>query len=64
MCKFTIPLQLSARRHGERLFKKILKKNVRKFRFSDRVIDKWNVLLEVVSAQNTHTFKEKYESIL
>ncbi len=59
--EYIIPTQLTSRGHSKKLFKKRLKKDVRKFSFPHRAIDQWNVLPEVVCAKNIHKFKEKYD---
>ena len=56
--EYIIPTQLPSRGHSKKLFKKRLKKDVRKFSFPHRAIDQWNVLPEeVVCANNIHKFK-------
>ncbi len=43
----------------------MLKKDVKKYSFPDRAIDKWNALPEeVVCVKNIHSFKEKYDDIM
>ena len=60
--EYIIPTQLASRGHSKKLYKKRLKKDVRKFSFPHRAIDQWNVLPEeVVCAKNIHKFKEKYD---
>jgi hypothetical protein len=55
----------SSRRRSDKLYKKRLKKDVRKFSFPDRSIEQWNISAEVVvCAKNIYTFKEKYDKTL
>ena len=61
--EYIIPTQLPSRGHSKKLFKKRLKKDVRKYSFPHRAIDQWNALPEeVVCANNIHKFKEKYDN--
>ncbi len=46
--EYMIPTQLVSRGHSKKLFKKRLKKDVRKFSSPHRAIDQWNVLPEEV----------------
>ncbi len=39
--EYVIPSQSSFRGHSKKLYKKKLKKNVKKYSFPDRAIDKW-----------------------
>ncbi len=60
-----MPSQLPSRGHSKKLYKKGLKKDVRKFSFPHRAIDQWNILPEeVVCAKNIHKFKEGYDNIV
>ncbi len=59
--KNIIPSQSSLRGHSKKLYKKKLKKDVKKYSFPDRAIDKWNALPEEeVYVKSIHDFKEKY----
>ncbi len=40
--EYVIPSQSSLRGHSKKLYKKRLKKDVKKYSFPDRAIDKWN----------------------
>ncbi len=40
--EYVIPSQSSLRGHSKKLYKKSLKKDVKKNNFPDRAIDKWN----------------------
>ncbi len=42
--EYVIPSQTSLRGHSKKLYKKRLKKDVKKYSFRDRAIDKWNAL--------------------
>ncbi len=44
--EYVIPTQSSLRGHSKKLYKKRLKKDVKKYSFPDRAIDKWNALPE------------------
>ncbi len=58
--EYVIPSQSTLRGHSKKLYKKRLKKNVKKYSFLDRAIDKWNALPEeVVCVKSIHSFKEK-----
>ncbi len=58
--EYVIPSQSSLRGHGKKLYKKRLKKDVKKYCFPDRAIDKRNALPEeVVCVKSIHSFKEK-----
>ncbi len=46
--EYLIPSQSSLRGHSKKLYKKRLKKDVKKYSFSDRPIEKWNALPEEV----------------
>ncbi len=59
-----IPSQSSLRGHSKKLYKKRLKKDVKKYSFPDRAIDKWNALPEVVCVKSIHGFKEKYDEMM
>ncbi len=59
-----IPSQSSLRGHSKKLYKKRQKKNVKKYSFPDRPIDKWNALPEVVRVKSIHGFKEKYDEMM
>ncbi len=62
--EYVIPSQSSLRGHSKKLYKKRLKKDVKKYRFPNRVIDKWNALPEeVLCVKSIHGFKEKYDEI-
>ena len=59
------PSQSSLRGHSKKLYKKRLKKDVKKYSFPDRAIDKWNALPEeVVCVKSIHSFKEKYDEMM
>ncbi len=49
--EYVIPSQRSSRGQSKKLYKKILKKDVKKYSFPDRAIDKWNALPEEVVCQ-------------
>ncbi len=49
--EYAIPSQSSVREHSKKLYKKRLKKDVKKYSFPDRAIDNWNVLPEEVVCQ-------------
>ncbi len=49
--EYVIPSQSSLRGHNKKLYKKRLKKDVKKYSFPDRAIDKWNALPEEVMCQ-------------
>ena len=59
--EYIIPKQSASRGHSKKLYKKSLKKDVRKFSFPGRAIDQWNALPEVVCANSIHKFKDKYD---
>ncbi len=60
--EYVILSQSSLRGHSKKLYKKRLKKDVKKYSFPDRAIDKFNALPEeVVCAKSIHSFKEKYD---
>ncbi len=40
--EYVVPSQTSLRGHSKKLYKKRLKKDVKKYSFPDRVKDKWN----------------------
>ncbi len=62
--EYVIPSQSSSRRHSKKLYKKRLKKDVKKYSFPDRAIGKWNALPEeVVCVKSIHSFKEKYDEM-
>ncbi len=62
--EYIIPSKSSLRGHSKKLFKKRLKKDVKKYSFPDRAIDKWNALPEeVVCVKSIHDFKEKYDEM-
>ncbi len=46
--EYVIPSQSSLRGHSKKLYKKRLKKDVKKYSFPNRAIDKWNLLPEEV----------------
>ncbi len=63
--EYVIPSQSSLRGHSKKIFKKRLKKDVKKYSFPDRAIDKWNALpVEVVCAKSIHSFREKYDEMM
>ncbi len=63
--EYVIHSQSSLRGHSKKLYKKRLKKDVKKYSFPDRAIDEWNALPEeVVCVKSIHTFKEKYDKIM
>ena len=50
------------RSNGYKLFKKFCRLNVRKYRFSQRVVNDWNTLpIEVVQAPDVESFKTKLD---
>ena len=52
----------TTRGHSKKIQKKRGDKDVRKFNFPNRIIDKWNSLPEhVVSAKNINQFKKLYD---
>ena len=60
--EYIISKQSVSRGHSKKLYKKSLKKDVRKFSFPHRAIDQWNALPEeVVCANSIHKFKDKYD---
>ncbi len=60
-----IPSQLTLRGHSKRLYKKRLKKDVKKYSFPDRAKDKWSALPEeVVCVRSIHSFQEKYDDMM
>ncbi len=62
--EYLIPSQSSLRGHSKKLYKKRLKKDVKKYSFPDRAIDKWNALPEeVVCVKSIHSLKEKYDEM-
>ncbi len=63
--EYVIRSQSSLRGHSKKLYKKRLKKDVKKYSFPDRAIDKWNALPgEVVCVKSIHGFKEKYDEMM
>ncbi len=62
--EYVRPSQSSLRGHSKKLYKKRLKKDVKKYSFPDRVIEKWNALPEVVCVNSIHGFKEKYDEMM
>ncbi len=62
---YVIPSQTSLRGHSKKLYMKRLKKDVKRYSFPDRAIDKWNALPEeVVCVKSIHSFKEKYDEMM
>ncbi len=58
--EYVIPSQSPLRGHSEKLYKTRLKKDVKKYSFPDRAIDKWNALLEeVMCVKSIHKFYRK-----
>ncbi len=51
--EYVIPSQSSLRGHSKKLYKKSLKKNVKKYSFLDRAIGKWNELPEVMCQKHS-----------
>ncbi len=51
-----IPSKSSLRGHSKKLYKKMLKKDVKKYSFPDRAIDKWDALPEEVVCQKYSWF--------
>ncbi len=49
--EYLIPSKSSLRGHSKKLYKKRLKKDVKKYSFPDRAIDQWNALPEEVVCQ-------------
>ncbi len=63
--KYVIRSQSTLRGHSKKLYKKRLKKDVKKYSFPYRAIDKWNALpKEVVCVKSIHSFKEKYDELM
>ncbi len=63
--EYVIPSQTSLRGHSKKLYKKRLKKAVKKYSFPDRATYKWNALSEeVVCVKSIHSFKEKYDAMM
>ncbi len=64
--QYIIPSQSSLiRGHSKKLYKKNLKKDVKKYSFPDRAADKWNALPEeVVCVKSICGFKEKYDEMM
>ncbi len=57
--------QSCSRGHCKKLYKKRLKKDVKKYSFPDTATDKWNALPEeVVCVKSIHSFKEKYDEMM
>ncbi len=57
--EYVIPSQSSLRGHSKKLYKKRVKKDVKKYSFPDRAIDKWNALPEeVVCVKSIHGLKK------
>jgi hypothetical protein len=56
-----LPLnQTTTRGHSKKLYKKNCKTNVRKYRFSQRVVDEWNKIpKKVIDSKTTNTFKSQ-----
>ncbi len=46
--EYVIPSQSTLRGHSKKIYKKRLKKDVTKYSFPDRAIEKWNAQREVV----------------
>ncbi len=59
--EYVTPSQSSLRGHSKKLYKKRLKKEVKKYSFPDRAIDKWNAMPEIVCVESIHGFKEKHD---
>ncbi len=56
---YVIPNQSFLRGHSKKLYKKSLKKDVKKYSFPDKAIGEWNALPEkVVCVKNIYSFKE------
>ncbi len=64
--EYVIPSKSSLRGHSKKLYKKRLKKDVKKYSFpDDRVIDKWSAIPEeVVCVKSIDSFKEKYDEMM
>ncbi len=63
--EYVIPSQSSVRGHSKKLYKERLKKDVKKYSYRDRAIDKWNAIPEeVVCVKSIHSFKEKYDEVM
>ncbi len=63
--EYVLPSESSSRGHSKKLYKKRIKKDVKKYNFPDRAIDKWNALPEeVVCVKSIHGFKEKYDEMM
>ena len=58
------PSQSSLRGHSKKIYKERLKKDVKKYSFPDRAIDKQNALPEVVCVKSIHSLKEKYDEMM
>ncbi len=63
--EYVMPSQSSLRGHSKKLYKKKKKKDVKKYSFPDRAIDKGNALPEeVVFVKSIDVFKEKYDEMM
>ena len=61
---FITPAVGRTRGHSKKLARRRSKKDIRKFSFPTRSIEKWNALPEeVVCAKTIHSFKEKYDQM-
>ncbi len=56
--EYIIPSKSTLRGHSKKLYKKRLKKDVKKYSFPDRAIDRWNALPE---EKNVYIGKEDEE---
>ena len=59
---FFVQVKSTTRGHCKKLFKKRYEKDIRKYTFSQRVIDDWNSLNnEIVLAESLNSFKSKLD---
>ena len=60
--KFFQMANFRGRAHPKKIYKKNSRLNIRKYWFTQRVVDKWNGLLpEVVEANKSSSFKARYD---
>ena len=60
--KFFITCPSNTRGHSKKLFKQRCKKDVRKYAFSQRVVDNWNSLTEeIVTSESLNIFKARLD---
>ena len=60
-----LPLsQTTTRGHSKKLYKKNCRTNVRKYSFSQRVVDEWNKIpKKVIDSQTINTFKSQLKNL-